>query len=86
MASRDALPKTSPTLAFRKDFVILGLFLRASSSGWGGKTNKAFFNDRQSGALEAAFCSSVPWCLGFIPGLRRIGKSEDRGAIRVRSG
>src|SRR5262249_25879846 len=33
MASRDALPKTSPTLAFRKDSVILGLFLRAPSSG-----------------------------------------------------
>jgi hypothetical protein len=52
MASRDALPKTSPTLAFRKDSVILRL--RAPSSGrdgWGGKAN----SDRQSGALEAAF-------------------------------
>src|SRR5262249_25545307 len=43
MASKDALAKTSPTLAFRKDFVILGLFLRAPSSGWDGKTNNGFF-------------------------------------------
>jgi hypothetical protein len=31
-------------------------------------------------------CSSLLWWLGFIPGLLRIGKSEDRGAVRVGSG
>ena len=30
-------------------------------------------------------CSSLLWWLGFTPGLPRIGKSEDRGAVRVRS-
>src|SRR5262245_7378816 len=30
-------------------------------------------------------CSSRPWWLGFIPVLPGIGKSEDRGAVRIRS-
>src|SRR5262249_28655967 len=34
IASRDALPKTSPTLAYRKDSVILGLFLHPGPAAY----------------------------------------------------